>query len=91
MIGPAISKLTASFLKSSVNRIPIDCAHVGIDVLGTGGLEVEVVSVLIDIHRQEEGVVPGGECVLAIADVRVDSLLFVVVAEEYPAAASHAG
>jgi len=47
--------------------------------------------VLVDIHREEEGVVPSGECVLAVADVGMYPLLFVVVTEEYPAATSHAG
>ena len=46
---------------------------------------------LVDVHRQNEGVVPSGEGVLGVASVVEDALLILVVAEVCPAAGGEAG
>jgi hypothetical protein len=47
--------LSETLMESGVDCIPVDDVHVGIDVLRSGGLEVEEVGMLVDVEGEDEG------------------------------------
>ncbi len=72
---------------SPIHGAPIDALQKGVDVLAPCGAEVQEVRVLVNVHRQQAGVIPDRIRVLRVADVVEDSLLGMVVGQVGPATA----